>query len=63
MKTAAKSMWLTHSFVPSGTEAFIARAKVCYDSFQRSYYYKVKIPSLDYPTENSWVKAEYVTMP
>lgn len=58
---------VAHDFVPSGTEAFIASTKICYtedfDSLHKSYYYKVQIPSLDYPTENNWVNAEYVKVP
>ena len=57
---------VAHSFVSSGTEAIIASPKVCYaedlDSSHRSYYYKVKIPSLDYQVENNWVNAIYVTV-
>jgi hypothetical protein len=55
---------VAHDHVSSGTRATIAGARVCYardySGSQCSYYYKVAIPSLTYPTDNSWVDAKYV---
>ena len=55
---------VAHHYVPPGTRAIVASSKVCYadNPFEagRSYYYKVKIPSLDYSVENCWVKAEHI---
>lgn len=55
---------VAHDFVPSGTRASIVGSYVCYaqdyDSSHRSYYYKVRIPDLDYQTTNNWVNARFV---
>lgn len=55
---------VAHNYVSPGTRAIVASSKVCYadNPFEagRSYYYKVKIPSLDYSVENCWVKAGHI---
>jgi hypothetical protein len=55
---------VAHDFVPSGTRASVVGSYVCYaqdyDSSHRSYYYKVRIPDLDYQTTNNWVNARFV---